>query len=125
MVKSKILIIEDDKFLVSILEDAIDRDKFEVILALDSTEGIDKAIKEQPAVIVLDVLLPSKSGFDCLKKLKKLKKTKGIPVIILSNLGQDDEIRKGLDLGAVDYLVKSNFKVDEIVDKIINTIGTK
>ena len=125
MVKTKILIIEDDKFLVSILKDAIDRDKFEVILALDAEEGIDKAIKEQPAVIVLDVLLPSKSGFDCLKEIKKLKITKNIPVIILSNLGQDDEIRKGLELGAVDYLVKCNFKVDEIVDKIIKTIKTK
>lgn len=123
MVKAKILIIEDDKFLVNILEDAIDQNKFEVILAIDSAEGIEKAIKELPAVIVLDVLLPSKSGFDCLKTLKATKATKNIPVIILSNLGQDDEIRKGLKLGAVDYLVKSNFKIDEIVDKIISAIG--
>jgi len=122
MVKTKILIIEDDKFLVSILEDAIDREKFEVILALDAEEGFDKATKEQPSVIVLDVLLPSKSGFECLEKLKTQKETKGIPVIMLSNLGQDDEIRKGLKLGAVDYLVKSNFKVDEVVGKIMSVI---
>jgi len=125
MVKNKILIIEDDKFLVSILEDAIDRDKFEVILALDAEEGFDKATKEQPSVVVLDVLLPSQSGFECLERLKKQKETKDIPVIMLSNLGQDDEIRKGLKLGAVDYLVKSNFKVDEVVSKIMSVIEKK
>lgn len=122
MVKDKILIIEDDKFLVRLLEGSIDRDKFEVIMALDAEEGITKAVKEQPALIVLDIILPSQNGFECLKKLKELKETRKIPVMILSNLGQDDEIRKGLRLGAIGYMVKSNFKVDEVISKIVSLI---
>ena len=85
-------------------------------------EGLEKAILEQPAVIVLDILLPGKSGFECLKKLKERKETREIPVIILSNLGQDEEIRTGLEMGAIDYLVKADFTIDEVVKKIVKAI---
>lgn len=120
--KTKILIVEDDKSLVKIIEEALDKKKFEVILALETDEGLDKAILEKPAVIVLDILLPGKSGFECLKKLKEQKETKEIPVIILSNLGQDEEVRKGLKLGAVDYLVKADFTIDDVVAKIVKLV---
>jgi len=125
MIKTKILIIEDDKFLVSILEEAIDQEKFKVILALDSESGFQKAVSEKPAVIVLDVLLPGESGFECLEQLKKNPKTKNIPVIILSNLGQDEEVRRGMELGAIDYLVKADFKVEEIVNKIVKAVNKR
>lgn len=119
MPKTKILIIEDDKSLVKLIEQALDPKKFEVVLALEADEGLDKATLEKPTVIILDILLPGKSGFECLKKLKEDQKTKDIPVIILSNLGQDQEIREGLKLGAVDYLVKADFTIDEVVKKIL------
>jgi DNA-binding response OmpR family regulator len=122
MAKPKILIIEDDKSLVRIIEEALDPKKFEVTLALESDEGLEKAILEQPAVIVLDILLPGKSGFECLKKLKERKETREIPVIILSNLGQDEEVRTGLEMGAIDYLVKADFTIDEVVKKIVKAI---
>jgi len=122
MGKNKVLIIEDDKSLVSILEGAIDLKKFEIVLALEAREGIKKALLEKPALIVLDILLPGQSGFECLKKLKEIKETRNIPVIILSNLGQEEEIRKGLELGAVDYLVKADYSIDEVINKIIKTI---
>ena len=125
MAKIKILIIEDDQSLVRIIETALDAEKFEVILALEADEGLDKAILERPDLIVLDILLPGKSGFECLQNLKDNRQTKNIPVIILSNLGQDEEVRKGLQLGAVDYLVKADFKIDEIVAKILKLIGKK
>lgn len=123
--KTKILIIEDDESLVKIIEGALDSKEIEVILALTSDEGLDKAILEQPKVIVLDILLPGKSGFECLKKLKEHRKTKKIPVIILSNLGQDEEIKEGLELGVIDYLVKADFTIDEVVDKILKVIKKK
>lgn len=123
MKKDKILIIEDDKSLVKIIESALDLKKFEVILAIDSGEGLDKAIMEKPAVIVLDILLPGENGFECLKRLKEHKGTKEIPVIILSNLGQAEEIRKGLSLGAVDYLVKADFSIDEVIKKIVKAMN--
>ncbi len=119
MPKLKILIIEDDKSLAKIIEGSLDPKKFEVILAMEADEALDKAILEKPAVIILDILLPGKNGFECLKELKEHRKTRNIPVIILSNLGQEQEIRKGLELGAVDYLVKANFTIDEVVDKIL------
>ena len=118
MGKSKILIIEDDKSLVSILEGAIDLEKFEIVLALEADEGIKKALSEKPAVIVLDILLPGQSGFECLKRLKEMKETKGIPVIILSNLGQEEDVEKGKKLGASDYMVKANFTPSQVLEKV-------
>ena len=117
--RQKILIIEDDKSLVNLVEQALVSKGFEIILAVDAEEGIDKAILDQPAIIILDILLPGKTGFECLEKLKENSKTKNIPVIILSNLGQDQEIREGLKLGAADYLVKADLTIDEVATKII------
>jgi len=122
MEKKKILIIEDDKSLVSILRGAIDLEKFGITLALEAQEGIEKAILEHPDLIVLDILLPGQSGFECLQILKERKETRNIPVIILSNLGQEEEIRKGLELGAVDYLVKADYSIDKVINKITKTI---
>ncbi|NUM25289.1 MAG: response regulator [Candidatus Buchananbacteria bacterium] len=119
MVRPKILIVEDDKSLVKILEEALDKEKFEVILTMDASQAIKKARLEKPNIIILDVMLPGKSGFTCLQQLKNSKETKNIPAIILSNLGQAEEIKKGLELGAVDYLVKANFSIDEIIKKIL------
>ena len=118
----KILIVEDDTSLVKLIKEALNQKNFEVIMALDSDEAMNKALTEKPQAIVLDVLLPANSGFDCLKKLKSRKETRQIPVIILSNLGQAEEIRKGLALGAVDYLVKADFSIDQIVAKITNQL---
>ncbi|MFA6254633.1 MAG: response regulator [Patescibacteria group bacterium] len=118
MAKTKILVIEDDKSLVKLIEAALDQKKFKVILALEADEGVEKARIEKPAIIILDILLPGKSGFECLSNLKQQKETREIPVIILSNLGQSEEIRKGLELGAIDYLVKADLSIDELVKKI-------
>lgn len=123
--KIKILIIEDDQSLARILERALDPDKFKAVLALEADEGLEKAILEKPEIIVLDILLPGKSGFECLKNLKADTRTKAIPVIILSNLGQTEEIRAGLKLGAVDYLVKADFTIDEVIEKIIDAVKKK
>lgn len=120
--KKKILIIEDDKFLIKLIVDALDHRQFEVISAPEAREGSSKALTEQPDLIVLDVLLPEEDGFQCLENLKEHPKTKHIPVIILSNLGQDEEIRRGIKLGAVDYLVKANFSIQEIVETITKHI---
>ena len=119
MPKTKILIIEDDQSLVKIINEALDAEKFKTVLALEVDEGLDKAILENPDLIVLDILLPGQSGFTCLRNLKNNRKTKDIPVIILSNLGQAEEIREALKLGAVDYLVKADFTIDEVIKKIL------
>jgi len=118
MSKVKILLIEDEKSLVNILKKAFDPQKYHIDLAIEAKEGIEKTKKNKPDIIILDILLPGQSGFEVLRQIKKDKQTKDIPVMILSNLGQDREIKTGLELGAEDYLVKADFTVDEVVDKV-------
>lgn len=125
MAKVKILIIEDDKSLVSILKQALIGEKFEVVLANSADEGLDQAMIAKPDVILLDVLLPGKTGFEFLREMKQNSELAEIPVIILSNLGQDEEIKTGLSLGAASYLVKADFTIDEVVAEILKQAKLK
>lgn len=125
MVKNKIVIIEDDESLVKIIQEALDHDKYDLTLLLPSDEAIRKITDLEPSVIVLDIMLPGESGFDFLERLKKDVNTKDIPVVILSNLGQDEEIKRGLELGAIDYIVKADFSIYEIVHKITKAMNKK
>ncbi len=118
MVKKKLLIIEDDVSLIDIFKTAIDDKKYNVIIATEGDEGVKKAVAELPNGIVLDILLPGKNGFDVLIELKNNSKTKKIPVIILSNIGQEEEIKRGLQLGADDYMIKADFTIDQVLNKI-------
>jgi DNA-binding response OmpR family regulator len=115
---SKILIIEDDKFLATLISNRLKEEGFETSIAEDGEKGLAQAKQQKPSLIILDLLLPGMDGFEVLEKLKKEKETQSIPVIILSNLGQKEEILKGLKLGAVDYLVKANLTPSEIINKI-------
>lgn len=115
---SKILIIEDDKFLRELIVSKLSMEKFEILEAVDGEEGIKKIQSEKPNLILLDLILPGIDGFEVLSKMKQDVSLKSIPVIILSNLGQRDDVEKGLKLGAVDYLVKAHFTPNEIIDKV-------
>ena len=114
----KVLIIEDDKFLRELINRKLQSKNFETVLAIDGETGLDLIIKENPDIVLLDLILPGINGFEVLTKVKKNEKTKNIPVIILSNLGQKDDIEKGMGIGATDYLVKAHFTPSEIVEKI-------
>ncbi len=116
----KILIIEDDRFLRELISRKLSDDGFETVEAVDGEEGIKKVKEEKPDLILLDLILPSIDGFEVLSRIKKDESIKSIPVIILSNLGQKEEVEKGLKLGAVDYLIKAHFTPGEIVSKIKN-----
>lgn len=112
---NKILIIEDDKFLRELITKKISNEGFEIIEAVDGEQGIEKAKKEKPDLILLDIILPEIDGFEVLKQIKKISKS---PVIILSNLGQKKDIEKGFELGAADYLIKAHFTPEEIINKM-------
>ncbi|MFC1595123.1 response regulator transcription factor [Patescibacteria group bacterium] len=118
MAKKKILLAEDDKFISRAYKDGLSSAGFIVILASDGNEALDKVKKEKPDVILLDLIMPAKNGFEVIEELKMDDSTKNIPIIILSNLGQDSDIEKGKSLGAADYLVKSNVSMQEVVEKI-------
>jgi len=116
--KTKVLIVDDDAFLASIYATKLDIEGFEVVSARDGEEGYKAAMKEKPALILLDVLMPKLDGFETLKKLKSDPETKAIPVIMLTNLGQKEDIEKGMQEGAADYLIKAHFVPAEAVEKI-------
>ncbi len=114
----KILIIEDDKFLRELIVQKLKKENFEVSEAVDGEEGIKRIKEEKPGLVLLDLILPGIDGFEVLSQMKEDSTVKSIPVIILSNLGQREDIEKGLKLGAIDYLIKAHFTPGEIIDKI-------
>ena len=118
MKRGKILFIDDDNFLRKVYETELKENDYEVILAADGKIGIEKAKLEKPDLIILDMILPIMNGFEVLTTLKNDSSTHKIPVLILSNLGQEIDKKKGLNLGAVDYLVKDDTTLGIIVSKI-------
>ena len=113
-----ILIIEDDKFLRELITRKLLNEAYEVSEAIDGEEGIKKIKEGKPDLILLDLILPGIDGFEVLSKMKEDPALASIPVIILSNLGQKDDVEKGLKMGAVDYLIKAHFTPGEIIEKI-------
>lgn len=117
MDKKKILIIEDDDFFRQMISKKLQKD-FVAGSARDSKEAFAYLETGLPDLIILDLILPGLDGFEILSIIKKDKKTAGIPVVVLSNLGQTEEIERAKSLGASDFLVKINFTVEEILEKI-------
>ena len=96
---------------------------FEVSLARDGEKGLKAIIEKKPDLVLLDIILPKLDGFEVLKRARADKAGKNIPVILLTNLSQKDEVKKGLDLGAIDYLIKAHFMPSEVVKKIKQSLG--
>lgn len=120
--KIQLLLVEDDTFLSNIYKTKFEMEGFDVVTAMDGETGLALAKSKKPAIILLDILLPKMDGFTVLKELKADKAVKDIPVILLTNLGQKDDVNKGLELGAVDYLIKAHFKPSETVEKVRKVI---
>lgn len=111
--------IEDDKFLIKVYQLKFEKEGFLVRIANDGKEAMDFLEKDDiPDIILLDLMLPVINGFEVLSAIKKKEKWKNIPVIILSNLGQVSDVKKAKDLGAIEYIVKSNSKINDIVEKV-------
>lgn len=123
--KTKILIVEDDTFLAGIYASKFEKEGFDVLLGIDGEAGLKLARKELPTIILLDILLPKLDGFEVLEKLKADEATKKIPVVLLTNLGQKEDVDKGLKLGAVDYLIKAHFMPAETVEKVKKVLALK
>ncbi len=113
-----ILLVEDDNLLIRMYQDKFVRDGYKVNVALNGEEGLVKLKEEKPDLILLDIMMPKMDGFETLKHIKSNSETKGVPVILLTNLGGQDDAKKGLEMGAVAYLIKSEYTPDEIVEKV-------
>jgi len=114
----KILIIEDDKFLRELIAQKLIKEGYDIAEAIDGEKGIKAVEEEQPDLVLLDLILPGIDGFEVLAKMKEDPKMAQFPVIILSNLGQKDDIERGLKMGAVDYMIKAHFTPGEIIEKV-------
>jgi two-component system, OmpR family, alkaline phosphatase synthesis response regulator PhoP len=124
-VKPKILLAEDDKFISRAYKDGLTRAGYEVIAASDGIEAVAAAKKELPDLILLDVIMPLKNGFEALEEIRQDQLLKSIPVIFLSNLGQETDVKKGMELGAAGYLIKSNYSMQEVITKIKEIIDKR
>jgi len=114
----RILFIEDEAALQKTFGDILKSEGFEVISALNGETGLNLAKKENPDLILLDLILPKIHGLDVLKEIKQNENTKNIPVIVLTNIESIDKIDKALELGAMTYLVKSDYSLEDVIAKI-------
>ncbi|MEK7584766.1 MAG: response regulator [Patescibacteria group bacterium] len=116
--KKKILIVEDEEMLSTMYKVKFENEGYEVFTASNGTDGLAVAVKHSLHLILLDIIMPKIDGFAVLKKLKENAKTKSVPVILLTNLGQDEDISRGKELGAAGYLIKANNTPSEVVAKV-------
>ena len=114
----KILLIEDDPFLSSLLGNRLKKEGLEVISVKKGSEVIKAMTDNRPDLVLLDIILPDKSGFELLGDMKSDPQISKIPVMIISNLGQENDVAKGKELGAVDYVIKAKISIDDLVNKI-------
>ena len=113
-----VLLVEDDKSLIEMYQVRFQEEGFTILLAEDGATGLQFAREQHPSIILLDIMLPKMDGFAVLTELKKDSGTKHIPVLMMTNLGQQADIDKGHQLGADDYIVKSSLTPSQVAEKI-------
>lgn len=122
---AKILIIEDDLVLQKALSDYLGSEGFETKTAADGESGLALALAEKPDLILLDIILPKKDGFEVLRAIRAEEATKKIPVVLLTNLDSVSDVEKALELGATTYLVKADYKLEEVTAKVKELLNIK
>lgn len=121
--KRLVMIIEDDKFLRELASQKLEKDGFRVMGTATGQDALEAMKKDKPDVVILDLILPGMDGYEVLAKIREDAILGDVPVIILSNLGQEEDIAKAKKLGATDYLVKAHFSFGEIIKKIREVLG--
>ena len=114
----KILFVEDEPSLQKAISEVLVQEGFKILNAIDGEKGLESAKKTKPDLILLDLILPKKDGFEVLKELKADEKTKNIPVIVLTNLEGMGDVEKALELGATTYLVKANYELEDVLKTV-------
>ena len=119
----KILIVEDEDVIADLIQKKLSKEGYEVSRAKDGVEGLEKMKEIKPDLILLDVVMPKMGGFEMMEKMNKTPKLKRISVVIISNSGQPLELDRAKKLGAKDWLIKTEFDPQEVVDKVVKQIG--
>ena len=120
---ARVLLAEDDRFLRKAAETALKRQGFTVLPAVDGEEALRMARAETPDIVLLDLIMPKLQGFEVLRALKADPATASIPVIILSNLGQESDVKQAMEAGAVGYFVKANLSLQDLVKRVGEVTG--
>lgn len=116
--KKYILIVEDDPFLADIYTTRFEEEGFKVRIAEDGAETLRKIKEKRPHLLLLDIVLPGMDGWEIIKNIKKEPKLKDLIIVVFSNLDQESEVKKGLGLGAIKYLIKAHYTPTEVVKEI-------
>lgn len=116
--KNVVFVVEDDVFLIKAYQIKLEKEGVEVWVATDGKEALNFLEKQAPNVVMLDLMLPHLSGFDILTEIRKNEHWKDVPVIILTNLGQPQDMERCKQLGVADYIVKANTKINDVMDKV-------
>lgn len=121
--KKKILIVDDDAMISDMYLMKFTEDGFDAATVSDGKTALEKIESEKPDVILLDIVMPQMDGFDVLKELGKKGLLQNTKVILLSNVGQKEDVEKGFSLGASEYIIKANFTPSEVLEKVKKIIG--
>ena len=122
---AKILVVEDEEILLTGLKEELESGGYTVQGASDGVEGVEQAKTFKPELILLDLLMPKMDGMEMLQKLKADAETRDIPVVILTNLSDYEKISEALSLGAMDYLVKANYKLEDLLEKVRTVLARR
>src|SRR3989344_2718037 len=115
---SKVLLVEDDIFLSSLLKNRLQKEGIEVLLAKDGKEALNILKSTKPDLILLDLILPEKSGFEVMGDMRSDPQFQEAPIVVISNLGQPEDITRSQELGAVEYFVKAQTSIDDLVKRV-------
>ena len=116
--KALVLIIEDDSYISDMYKIKLESENFEVVTAKDGIIGTRIIEKQKPDIVLLDIVMPKIDGFSVLKTIKRNPELKEIPIVLLTNLSQKENVEKGFELGADSYIIKAHFTPSEVVKKI-------
>jgi CheY-like chemotaxis protein len=119
----KILLIEDEEIMIELLQKKLINEGYDVSVARDGEEGLKKAREVRPDIVLSDIVMPKKGGFEVIEEIKKDPDLKNIPIIVISNSGQPVEIDRAQRLGACDWLIKTEFDPQEVIEKVKKQIG--
>lgn len=121
----KVAIVEDDTFLAGMYEQKFRMEQMNPLMAYDGEAGLELVRKEKPDMVLLDIMMPKMDGWEVLQALRADPSTKSIPVIMLTNLGQKEDVDLALKYGANDYLIKAHFNPQEVIDRVRQLVATQ
>ncbi|HUW72168.1 MAG TPA: response regulator [Candidatus Humimicrobiaceae bacterium] len=119
----KILLIEDEEIMIDLLQKKLIKEGYDVSVARDGEKGLEAMKEVKPSLVLLDIVMPKMGGLEVMEEMVKDKELKKIPVIVVSNSGQPVEIDRAQKLGAKDWLIKTEFDPQEVIDKVVRQIG--